>query len=413
MKRDEKPRGIFDALGAFYTNHLILIWSVVVIAPWAILALLCATFPKEVYDGFVYRYLWAPIVADAVPGSGESTNYNVVNTTFYAIWVVITMLGLYEVRKRNVLEAIPVDERFVLALLPLVVLGGVLRALQDSALFGEPATYLFIAPLIYPMLCIFAAPMIIYSIWTSYPKERSGSLKRFSYGCIALFIIYILALLIAPDQMMLYPGWPVAIIIIVACAFLFHLLSQKYHVAYSAMFSYGLMLLLFFLSIAAFWGSVGRWTDSYLRFDPSGATPRPMELVIIPGITAGITALYVVSAYLIKKKYPSSSRILSIENTLLVFGQMIDATATWRGIDAYGYSEKNVIPIAVVGGAGSGIALFALKLLIVIPLIYLLDIALEKEMRGRESLRTIIKAGIMILGMGPGIRDTSRIAMGI
>jgi len=59
------------------------------------------------------------------------------------------------------------------------------------------------------------------------------------------------------------------------------------------------------------------------------------------------------------------------------------------------------------------VVLFLLKLLIVLPLIYLLDIVLEKEMKGWEPLRTIVKAGIMILGMGPGIRDATRISMGI
>jgi len=410
---DERPRGTFDPLARFYNRHVALIWSIIVIAPWAFLALLCIAFPREVYEGFVYPNFWAPVVADAVPGSGESTNYNVVNTTYYAIWVAITMFGLYEVRKRNVLEAIPVDGRLVLSLVPLMVLGGLLRALQDSALFGEPATYMFIAPLIYVMICALAAPIIIFSIWTTYPKDRRLVLRRFIYGCAGMVVVYTLIFYLARGQMMFYFDVPVFAIFVVIGFAIYYMLSDKFHPAHSAIFSYSMVLLIYFIATTALWGSIPAWTNNYLRFDPSGATPRLLELPLITGITAVITLAYFVFGYVIKKKYTIASRLLSIENVLLVFGQMVDATATWRGIDAYGYSEKNIIPIAVVGGAGSGIALFLLKLLIVLPLIYLLDIALEKEMEGRESLRTIIKAGITILGLGPGIRDAARISMGI
>jgi uncharacterized membrane protein len=409
----KKDGTAIERLAKFYARHIVPIWVIIIVAPWTVLAFLSVAFPREVYDGFVYPYFWAPIVADAVPGSGESTNYNAVNTTVYALCVVIAMLGLYEVRKRNVLEAIPVDERLVLSLLPLMILGGLLRALQDSALFGEPATYLFIAPLIYVMICAFAAPIIIFSIWTTYPKEPKLVLRRFVYGCIGMIVIYTLIFYLAPGQLMFYFDVPVFIIFVVIGFAIYYILSDRFHPAYSAIFSYSTIILIYFVATVALWGSIPAWTSNYLRFDPSGATPRLLELPLIIAITAVITLVYFAFGYLIKRKYAIASRLVSIENLLLVFGQMIDATATWRGIDAYGYAEKNVLPIALVQGAGSGVALFLLKLLIVLPLIYLLDIVLEKEMKGRESLRTIVKAGIMILGMGPGIRDATRISMGI
>jgi len=397
----------------FYSRYIIFIWGVILIAPWAVLAAGSFVFPDVVYDGFVYPYFVAPIVADAVPGSGESTNYNPVNTAVYATYIAITMLGLYEISKRKVIEAVPVDERLIISLLPLILLGGLLRALQDSALFAEPLTYLFIAPVIYLVLCAIACVIIIFSIWTSYPGREKERITRFLLGCAGIGGAYLLVIFLIPGQMMFCFDIEIAILFIISGAGVYLMLIRWFHPAYSAIFSYGLMFLLYFAGISLYWGSIERWTNNYLRFNPSGPVPRPFEFPLILGITLLITLTYYIAGLIIKKRYPAAGTILSPENILLVFGQMIDGIATWRGVDVYGYSEKNVLPIAVVGLGGSGVSLILMKLLIVLPLIYLLDILLQKEMKGREPLRTIIKGGIMILGMGPGIRDATRIAMGV
>lgn len=396
-----------------YLRHIRAIWAGVVLLPWGLLALLSVLFPHEVYDGFIYPYLWAPVVADAVPGSGESTNYNPVNTTIYAVWVAITMVGLYEVRRRGVLEAFPIDMRLVISILPLMVLGGVLRALQDSALFGEPTTYILIAPLIYLTVSMVAACIIIYSIWTSYPGEGRTRTLRFAAGCAAMLLVYALFLWFAPGQMLYAPG-PLEFAAFTLLGLLLYLsLSARWSPAHTAILSYSLILLLFFIYVGLHWPGVPQWYANFLRFTPAGASPRPAELLVIPGVCTLIVLGFVSSTWLFGRWSPTASRVLTLENILLVTGQMLDATASWRGIDAYGYSEKNVLPILVTQGGMSPLVLFALKLFIVLPLIYLLDIALEKEFRGREELRLIIKMAVMLLGLAPGVRDMARIAMGV
>ena len=55
---------------------------------------------------------------------------------------------------------IEIDERFVIYAAPLVILGGVSRVLEDADLFEPPIQYLFISPLIYGIITLYALAVI-------------------------------------------------------------------------------------------------------------------------------------------------------------------------------------------------------------------------------------------------------------
>ncbi|HLD85554.1 MAG TPA: DUF63 family protein [archaeon] len=85
------------------------------------------------------------------------TGYNIYNTAVYAVLLIISAVIVYKIlRKMNV----QIDNKFLLGVFPFVVLGGLLRALQDAKTFD---TVLLITPLIYVSIFAFAFVSLIIS----------------------------------------------------------------------------------------------------------------------------------------------------------------------------------------------------------------------------------------------------------
>ena len=74
----------------------------------------------------------------------KGTGYNIVNTITYAVVLIISLFILIKILKRL---GIKLDSKLWSDLLPFVLLGGVLRALEDISFF--PHTWLLITPGIY------------------------------------------------------------------------------------------------------------------------------------------------------------------------------------------------------------------------------------------------------------------------
>jgi len=97
-------------------------------------------------------------------------------------------------------------------------------------------------------------------------------------------------------------------------------------------------------------------------------------------------------------------KFLKNENNIyLIMSHIVDASATYVGIDFLGYSEQHVLPNFLINYLGTSLIMFPLKLIVIIPAIYIID----KELRYDELSRRFIKLVIFILGIGPAIRDVT------
>ncbi|SDY53606.1 DUF63 family protein [Halopenitus persicus] len=143
-----------------------------------------ALFPRTVYDGFLWRYFWGPVVADgegaacAVRRGGgteylyssdacaeaaaaadavvASPGYTIVSTVSYIVILLFALIGVLLLLRRL---GIGEERRFFFALFPFVLLGGALRTIEDAGvaaldaggqhLIPAPWTALFISPFIY------------------------------------------------------------------------------------------------------------------------------------------------------------------------------------------------------------------------------------------------------------------------
>jgi uncharacterized membrane protein len=188
-----------------------------------------AAFPRAVYDGFVWRYFWGPVAADAhaaacavraggateyLPSSTACTaaaragevvaypGYTVVSEVGYVVLLLLALAGVVLLLRRLDLGS---DRRLVVALLPLVFFGGALRVVEDATDTGEllayPLNTLVISPVIYVTVFLVALAALLASV----AAERRG-LVASSYraltaaGTVVLLATLAVLVVVASDD---------------------------------------------------------------------------------------------------------------------------------------------------------------------------------------------------------------------
>ena len=95
---------------------------------------------------------------------------------------------------------------------------------------------------------------------------------------------------------------------------------------------------------------------------------------------------------------------------MLYFGHFIDGSATFLGIEKYGYIEKHVLPDFFIEYFGNAVVMIPLKFLVVTGVIYALES--EKSKEDEPEMVALLLMFLLALGLGPGIRDVLRIMFG-
>lgn len=281
-------------------------------------------------EDFVKTYYIDPIYNGA--------GYNIYNTITYAvIFILISVLVFKMIKKLN----ITLDKKFFLSITPFIILGGLLRALEDASAIKNP---LFITPLIY----------------------------------VTIFFIALISLVVSK-----YIG------------------KKNYYKIWA---SIGVVLLAYSLTFVKVTNDTG--------------------LVLILGITlAWIVAIFLFGKFIsfnipsnkigvLNKRFifvswmKSKIKNVSLENETVLSAHMFDATTTFVSIQYFPYYEQHVLPGFLIGIFGPAI-MFVLKLVVVSIVLYYID----KEQNNEQKL--FIKMLILILGLGPGIRNFVRLIMGV
>ncbi|MDO8727271.1 MAG: DUF63 family protein [Candidatus Methanoperedens sp.] len=102
-------------------------------------------------------------------------------------------------------------------------------------------------------------------------------------------------------------------------------------------------------------------------------------------------------------------------NISILFTHLLDASSTYVGMDWLGYYEKHVVPTFFIDIAGNftdhpALVMYPLKLLVFIPVFYMLDSQFDDKDR---KFIPLMKLVIIVLGLSPAIRNTLRILMGV
>jgi uncharacterized membrane protein len=137
--------------------------------------------------------------------------------------------------------------------------------------------------------------------------------------------------------------------------------------------------------------------------------PIPAAAILFLGIT--ITGII----YFISRKI--NFRLLTDKvNISILFTHLLDASSTFIGMDWLNYYEKHVVPTFFIDLAGKftshpSIVMYPLKLIVFIPVLYMLDNDFEGEKE--KKLIGLMKLTILVLGLSPAVRNTLRIMMGV
>jgi len=336
-----------------------------IIVSFVLISVLCIViggvylFPELFYDQWIWKYYWGPVVADATPSASTAIHngvvanegYTLVSEITYGILLIIALFYVYKLLKKL---HITINWRFCLALFPYIVYGPVTRVLEDASYFHEPFVYWFISPLIYLQIAGFA-----------------------------LFFIVLGSLL---ERKMSLP----------------HLTINR------TVFFGGVMLLLPFLYDISRWLLGDQWSaSSGVRFD---------VFLLVVGLVSGICFFVYLFAYLFKNNEDIAVYKHPL-NLAMIGGHLIDGLTSYISIydplqmGLPSYLEKHPASNTLMEVWPP---LFPIvKFLLIILVIYIFDILYKKEFQHHYRLVNLLKIGIFILGVSPGLRDLLRVTMGV
>jgi uncharacterized membrane protein len=397
----------------FYERHWKLVWASIIVVTPLVITLGCIALPGLFWDDFVWKYIWGPIVADArqVSQGGISEGYNPVNTAVYAIILAVAVLGIW---RAFAYLGIRLDAAFMVAVVPWVLLGSTSRALEDAGLFSRDGVlvYLNISPLIYILVGLLVFGLVIATHYIERVARVQGGLRGVLWaGYVLLGLNLVVAVVhgMAEGQLEAHaPYWLLPVVSVVGLVVLrWWSMRRDGRVEMTAQVALlGSVLLVLALYYVVLWASGEGW----------GTTDRglhPEELAIIPGIALLATGATLAGFWALSRRDPRFAAFLLPVAIMLFASHYLDGTATWRGIDAHGYSEKHVIPSFLIELTGTAAVMLPLKLAVVTFVVYLMEVAYKEDLKDSPNLSWLVKVAVMVLGLAPGMRDTLRLAMGV
>ena len=130
-------------------------------------------------------------------------------------------------------------------------------------------------------------------------------------------------------------------------------------------------------------------------------------LLFVIGAGTGLTYAF----YLIARRF-NSSIFTNPLNLSILLVHLMDASATYIGVDKLGYFSKHVAPSYLIQLTGTALIMYPLKLIIFIGVIYLLDTQFEDDIQS-SNMKNLLKMTLLVLGLSTATRDTIRMMLGI
>ncbi len=331
-----------------------LLWIILVIT--VIIMAGVVLFPSVFYDNWIWKYYWGPVVADAQGGTAVHNEitaregYTLLSEITYGVILIFALYGIYKLLKKLKITA---DWRFALALMPYILFGPVTRVLEDSGYFSEPFVYLFISPLIYLQIAVYA----LFFLLIGYYLEKN--------------------------------------------------IKKQYLTVNNVLFFGGLIFLLPTFYLIGSWILGEQWSSSTgVRFD---------VFLIVIGLVSLIVGLVFLFSYLFRKNEKLAVYKNPLNLSLLV-GHLIDGITSYISIKdpfsmGLSYSEKHPASNVLLNTWGP---LFPIvKFFLIVIVIYVFDVLYKEELKDHLTLVNLLKIGILILGFSPGLRDLLRVTIGV
>ena len=370
--------------------------------------------PTFVYDQWIWKYYWGPVVADATGhsvsyhGVTAEEGYTILSELTYGIILVFALYGLYKLLKKL---DIRIDWYFCLALLPYILFGPVTRVLEDTNFFVEPYVFWFISPLIYFQTTFY---VLIFLFLGYYLEKKAMNQKK------TLSILFLLFVLIDGFYTVLWfleirfgvsgiePIFFYVLSLLAFLPLLYSIIKKQSITVNTVVFSGGLLIVLPCFFLIGRWIIGDQWSDSY------GTYFNVLLLVV------GLVVLIVAAVYLVAWRYRKHDSISVYKHPLnlsMLAGHLIDGITSYVSIydplqmGLPSYVEKHPASNSLMEAWPP---LFPIvKFILIILAIYVFDVLYKKELERYSRLVNLLKIGIFILGVSPGLRDLLRVTMGV
>jgi uncharacterized membrane protein len=366
-------------------------WVGVLVAGVAAIAAAAVAFTEQIWWGFLWRYFWGPVEADAFgesclvydratgavgPGTGSEClrqagnfvaepGYTLVSEAGYMIVLLFMLVGVYFLLQRIQLEPYP---QFFFALVPFMLFGGVLRVVEDSFVAARRAGAA--PPVDFPWSALIISPFIYFTV--------------FAVALAALFASTYLESAGRSDTYydpLRVSGWVV------------------------------LAVTTFYLV----WLSVT--TDFVSWF--------PMVFVVTMGLSTAIAY----GAFVVVERFkPSINAGTGYMGLVVIWGHAIDGVANviasdWTWVFGIGaYSAKHPInriivdvtnaiqPASVTAAIGNSWPFLVIKIVVAVAILSVFD---DRFVRENPRYAVMLLVAIVAVGLGPGTRDMVRVTFGI
>jgi len=123
----------------------------------------------------------------------------------------------------------------------------------------------------------------------------------------------------------------------------------------------------------------------------------------------GISGIILLVIYAIAAKFAVNFLTEKL-NVSVLAAHLLDASSSYIGINLLGYSGKHVIEGIIVKYMGSAAGMYPLKLAILIPVLYLLDMQFDEK---DVELKNLVLFALIIIGLAPAVRNTLRMVLGV
>ncbi len=396
-------------------QHLLAVSLLLLAVVIAIIVLGCLLLPTVFYDQWIWRYYWGPVVADGqghpatLHGVTTYEGYTLISELTYGVILILALLGIYKLLKRL---DIRIDWQFCLALLPYILFGPVTRVLEDTAYFTQPTTFLFISPFIYLQTAAYVFVFLFLGYAIEHRLAKQQKPRTIAAILLAAFLLCDLAysLLWATQTTGdVQPVHPLVFLLLSLVAFLpitWTAARKKIPTMNTVIFSGGLLILLPCLFLIAQF-TITPWSRT--------AGDYPTILAAVLGITAAVTAaVWSVGHHFRTTILKAYTQPL---NLAMLAGHTIDGVTSYLSI----YDPLRLgLPPYLEKHPASNALLTAwpplypiVKVILILLVIYFFDIAYAKEMARYQRLINLLKIGIFILGVSPGLRDLLRVSIGV
>jgi uncharacterized membrane protein len=159
------------------------------------------------------------------------------------------------------------------------------------------------------------------------------------------------------------------------------------------------------ISYYKLWFALGALIDIFLLSQLKFTNVFPFIMVLL------ITLIWLAAFALVKlaarRRFRKLDAFLSPENMFIILIHLFDAATTFVALQYLGYFEQHVLPGFLIATLGAW-TMFLLKIAVVPIVLY----AFDRELKNEQEQRTFLKLVVLILGLGPGLRNWLRMIGG-